>query len=939
MRLDDTRRAVLFVLVSAGLSAGEVKLNRPEGLCYDAAGRLYVADTNNHRVLVFSPELKLEREIGGEGQEPGRFVRPAHVAVDSQGRIIVVESGNHRVQILSKEGSPVKTVGGPKEGNADGQYRRPTKVSVDENDHIIVTDTWNHRLQVLDRDGKHLFTLANRTGPMPIELIKPGKDGKKKPRNWQRTDPGQLNEPGGVFYDQRLRRLFVANGWNCRAEVLDYDSRTGRITRRPEQTGIVWGWWVTKGITGDAHGRLLGCNTGFGNVLVFENRASLTNKSKKSMTLTGGAYGKMRAVTDVAVGPKGDIAVADSAHHRIVLFSPDMKLPPSPRVKTITRTEAVITWETLKPTKTRAILRNGKFPERTPGRERPWEAAEVRKVTARGRPSTHHELRITGLEPGTRYYYRLACPSLRTIPGAGHTREYAFATLPPKGRATFVRIPVKILLLPNVVNLDTVKPDAAFPQPMPAEELELYRRSFRETQLFYWCNSSMKYWMDIHLYIDETLYRTGRDRKDIDPRYLKLPKANHNESFRKLIKKAGRQDEVYVGQVICEATRRWNEREKKWAYQGSGGGTYGVEWPTPGRSHFLGGSDVAWLLCHEYKHQLESQYSNSGLDSEDDRSIFCHFSPQYPGWRWCTAYDHGEHWDGIAWQLRHFTTPQYYRNLYGEIVSAKDTDNDGIPDDDPRLPFDEKRFGSSPRSSDTDGDGLDDMAEVLASRWVTCLNAALRRRVPGKWPRPDPTNRDSDGDGVPDGEDKYPIYPFEPVIRHGTVKVDGDLAEWAKKPDYWLDHAGIKMRGWARWDERYLYYAFAIEGKYRKITLVVDQDADGFYVGGDNVYAEFVPTPKGGPRRANVRMHYCNLGRWPWFDNKHEFVKPDLFPFASSRKDGADVFELAVPKNEMCGLSLKPGEEVGMALYIGIPGKGAISLFEPWNIFDSVLRK
>ena len=930
--------ALVLVLAAGGHAAEEVKLAHPEGLCFDAAGRLLVADTRNHRVLVFSPDLKLLQAIGSEGQEPGQFRLPADVAVDSQGRILVVELGNHRVQILSKDGKPLTTIGGPKEGNADGQFRRPTKVTCDDRDNLIVTDTWNHRLQVFSREGKHLFTLANRTGPMPIALIKPGKDGKKTPKDWQRTDPGQLNEPGGIFYDRQLKRLFLANGWNCRAEVLDYDPATGRISRRPEETGIVWGWWVTKGIAGDAHGRLLGCNTGFGNLLVFENRAELTNKSKKALTITGGPYGKMRDVMDVAVAPNGDIAVADAGRDRVVLFRPDGKLPPSPRVAKLTRTEAVLTWQTLEPAQSRAMLRKGTHPERTPGHEHPWDAAAIRRIAGPGKPTTTHQLAIGGLEPGTRYYYRLASPSMRSIPGGGYSREYAFATRAPEGRATFVRIPVKTLLLPNLLHLDGVAPDAPFPKPMPPDEIELYRRAFRETQRFYWCNSSMKYWLDFHLYVDPTFYRAGRDRKDLPDRYAKLPRANHDQIFRRLIKEAGKDGEIYVGQAICNAERRWRPREKRWAYQGSGGGTYGVQWPQPGRSHFLGGSDVAWLLCHEYKHQLESQYNSSGLDTEDDRSIFCHFAPQYPGWKWCTAYDHGEHWDGIAWQLRHFTAVQYYRNLYGELVSVADADNDGIPDDDPRLPLDEKRFGSSPRSRDTDGDGLDDMAEVLASRWVGALNAALRQRVLGKWARPNPANPDSDGDGVPDGKDKYPIYPFKPVIRRGTIKVDGSLAEWGKKPDYWLDHAGVRLKGWARWDGDYLCYAFTIAGGWRKLTLVVDQDADGFYVGGDNVYAEFPPVPGKPPRKANVRMHFCNLGRWPWFDNKHEFIKPDVYPFAASREGEVDVLEFAVPKNEMCGLSLKRGEEVGMALYIGIPGKGAISLFEPWNIFDSILE-
>jgi len=939
---------VLANLGAAGAAVGEeatppkdVTLANPQGIGFDAGGRLLVADTGNHRILVFGPDLALAKSIGSEGDEPGQFRQPADVAVDSQGRIIVADSGNHRIQILSPDGKPVKTIGGPKPGEADGEFRTPTKVAVDENGHILVTDTHNHRLQVFDRDGKHVFTLANRAGPMPEALLKPDKEGKKTPKDWERTDPGQFNEPGGIFYDRALKRLFVANGWNCRAEVLDYDSATGEIKRRPEKTGIVWGWWVTKGIDGDARGRLLGCDTGFGSLNIFENRGDLTNETQKSATLAGGPYGKMRDVTDVAVAPNGDIVVADSGNSRIVFFSADLRLPPSPRVASVGRGEAVITYETLRPTKAAAMLRAGGHPERTPGFEKPWEAdaAAIRQVAGRGREGTRHELKITGLEPGTRYYYRLASPDMRCIPGGGWSREYAFTTQAPAGRMVFVRLPVKVLLLPNVVDLDAVAPGATMPEPMPAAEIELYRRDFRETQKFYWCNSSMRYWLDLDVYVDETMYRTGKDRQDVDEAFMKLPRANEGESLRTLIEKAGKKDVIYAGQVICTANRAWDAGRKAWQYQGSGGGTYGVEWPNPGTSSFLGGSDVAWLLCHEYKHQFESQHGNSGLDSEDDRDVFCHFSPQYPGWDWCTAYDHGEHWDGIAWQLRRLTAIQYGRNVYGAIDSAVDTDGDGIPDDDARLPLDEKRFGSNPKKGDTDGDGLDDMQEVLASRWVSCLNTDLRLKTPGKWARPDPTNKDSDGDGVPDGKDPYPIYPFQPTIRRATAQVDGKRAEWPEKPDYWLDHAGVKLKGWASWDKKFLYYAFAIEGGWRKLTLVVDQDADGFYVGGDNVYAEFSPDAQTGAKKANVRMHYCNLGRWPWFDDKHDFIKPEVYPFASSTAGGTVFFEFALPRNEVCGLQLKEGEEVGMALYIGIPDRGAISLFEPWNIFDATLKR
>ena len=201
------------------------------------------------------------------------------------------------------------------------------------------------------------------------------------------------------------------------------------------------------------------------------------------------------------------------------------------------------------------------------------------------------------------------------------------------------------------------------------------------------------------------------------------------------------EDTIYSGQTIVICERRWNPEKKEWYYQGSGGGTFGIDWmlwgdktqvPAPGRSTYLGGSDIAWLNTHEYRHQKESQHHFSGLVRDDDRVVFCHFAPRYitptDNWRWDTAFAHGEHWDGIAWELRMLTTPQYLRNMFGEILTAKDADGDGIPDDDPKLPLDEKRLGSNPASPMTDG-RTHDMQRILGARWVPACLTAMRERI------------------------------------------------------------------------------------------------------------------------------------------------------------------------------------------------------------------
>ncbi|MBN1916547.1 MAG: 6-bladed beta-propeller [Verrucomicrobia bacterium] len=945
-------------------------LKNPEGLFFDSKDRLLVADTGNNRILVFSPQLALIGTIGQEGQGEGQFRQPADVAVDSRGRIIVADAGNNRIVVLDVNGRFVSTFGSA--GKEDGQFNRPSNVTVDERDNIIVTDRFNFRLQVFDRNGTHLFTLANREGEKNAERIALEKqwaierEPNKRPEEievnpkWESTDTGQFNEPGGTWYDAKAKELWLANGWNCRYERFDYDSRTGEIRRKTNEAidGIVWGPWITRNCTGTPDGRLIGLQTAWGGLQVYSNRSRLTSLSQMDREVHGGSYGEMKDVHDLAVNSAGEIAVADSANSRIVIFNKDFTMPPSPGVDWLSADGGKITWRTGKPCPTQLVLRYGLYPERTPGRENPWTDGkdEVRLMPVSARPVIEHEAVLSGLRPAARYYYKVAIPEMKTIPGAGWSREYAITTHAREGETEYLGFTLKTLLLPNVVNVESVRADTEFPEKMSASDIErYYKAQWRQTVLFYWINSHMKYWIDHDVYVDETMYRSGdmnkgRFKDDAErERYASLPEPNHGASFDRLIGEAGNENKVYFGQMLCTCIVDWQEGGKTWAFRGSGGGTYGIEWPTPGRTDYLGGSDVAWLMCHEYKHQVESNYGVSGLDKPEDRMWFCHFSPVFPGWDQASSDDHGEHWDGIAWQLRHHKRDSYLRAMYSNVYTAVDADGDGIPDNDPRVPLDERRLGSNPQSPDTDSDGLADMDELLASTWVRAMLTDVRSRVEVDYIRPNLNSPDSDGDGLTDGIDKYPIHPYATEITKGTATVDGMLDEWTGKPQIAFSAEGVTIEVWSRWNNTNtspeqepdvndaLFYAVRVTGLWTNLSFVVDLKADGFYSGNDNLYVEIAPNADNGPTLRNARMHMCDLGRWPWFDDQHVYLRPDELRFASSVKDGQQVFELAVPRRDILGLYLKRGEEIGLMLYIGLPGKGPISVFEPYQIFDSTL--
>ncbi len=86
---------------AAGDDAGE--LARPKGIVVDAAGDVFVSDAQRDTVLVFASDGTFRYEVGETGTAPGRFTHPAALAA-SAGRLAVADSQNHRIQVFEMLG-------------------------------------------------------------------------------------------------------------------------------------------------------------------------------------------------------------------------------------------------------------------------------------------------------------------------------------------------------------------------------------------------------------------------------------------------------------------------------------------------------------------------------------------------------------------------------------------------------------------------------------------------------------------------------------------------------------------------------------------------------------------------------------------------------------------------------------------------------------------
>jgi DNA-binding beta-propeller fold protein YncE len=146
--------------------------------------RLYIADNDNHHVLVYDLTSRdFESVWGGPGQDQRQFRFPFLMDISTQGYLLVVEPINTRVQVLNSSGKFVNFIGGW--GVRPGRLFRPKGVAISDG-RVFVTDSYLGSVQVFDMSGSFLGVLADTKGT-PIKFI----------------------TPAGVAIDPRRKRLYV----------------------------------------------------------------------------------------------------------------------------------------------------------------------------------------------------------------------------------------------------------------------------------------------------------------------------------------------------------------------------------------------------------------------------------------------------------------------------------------------------------------------------------------------------------------------------------------------------------------------------------------------------------------------------------------------------------------------------------------------------------
>jgi uncharacterized protein (TIGR03663 family) len=127
---------------------GDGQFQEPWGIAVAGDGRVYVADTWNHRIQAFDSDGTFLARWGTYGQTTDAaalMYGPRDIAVDSEGQVFVTDTGNKRILVFDPDGNYLDQWGG--EGAGPGSFSEPVGIDVDQEGNIYVADTWNQRVQ------------------------------------------------------------------------------------------------------------------------------------------------------------------------------------------------------------------------------------------------------------------------------------------------------------------------------------------------------------------------------------------------------------------------------------------------------------------------------------------------------------------------------------------------------------------------------------------------------------------------------------------------------------------------------------------------------------------------------------------------------------------------------------------------------------------------
>jgi len=163
IKLEPLKLTFLFAIDQVGDNS---PINQPYDVFLNSKGDIYVSDTRRFRIDCFDPSGKFkftfgEKTLPGDEENPpeGTFRSPMPLFIDKQDQVYVGDTENNDIQVFTADGKFLRRI--RVEVKADEEAFRPNGLWVLDDGRIVATDAGNHRLLFLDQDGKILKAIRH----------------------------------------------------------------------------------------------------------------------------------------------------------------------------------------------------------------------------------------------------------------------------------------------------------------------------------------------------------------------------------------------------------------------------------------------------------------------------------------------------------------------------------------------------------------------------------------------------------------------------------------------------------------------------------------------------------------------------------------------------------------------------------------------------------
>jgi len=321
------KRAPIYI---ASLVFGDQhSLNHPEGIAVDSTGKIYVTDTNNDLVKIFSSTGAMITQLGfiekenkkfkeddddhdkkGEGnrgkkeeEEVLHFNKPRGIALDYDSNIYVADTNNNRVLKMSATGAVLLEIGKirkdeAKHGKRPGEFNKPTGVALDIAGNIYVADKNNGRIKKYDSQGNFMLEIN-----IAVDAALAS------------NEEDETLKPFGIAVDSHVN-IYVSD--RNRDQVLKYDSQ-GVMVQSIGHSGANMGQFKKpSGIFVNTQDNLFVVDRNNNRIQQFGRHGNVVNV----FGAKGHAVGQFNKPIGVFVDSSGEVYITDTNNSRIQKFIP-----------------------------------------------------------------------------------------------------------------------------------------------------------------------------------------------------------------------------------------------------------------------------------------------------------------------------------------------------------------------------------------------------------------------------------------------------------------------------------------------------------------------------------------------------------------------------------------------------------------------------------------